>query len=240
MGDLDVVEKEEAIVHGIVPELWADISYMDIRQSLMGLEIPYLDNEGMWAVGLSIQDQLRNHDSVVGRLSERSDPPLGGGQVRRVQCECLVLWVPGGSGFQPSDIGSVTQLGLRVAADDLVLLGTLEEELMLLGSSLLLECLQEHGIVQAVWRRLADELIGSVVLLFAPLVLDRELSQRLGPSQGSFKPLGPAAEVVLGLVENWITLKNLQNLGSPIEHFVGEQERGKLVDVEVRTRSFLF
>jgi hypothetical protein len=51
----------------------------------------------------------------------------------------LVVGVPGGSGLEAADVGSVAQLGLGVASDDLVFLGGLEEELFLLGGALFAE-----------------------------------------------------------------------------------------------------
>lgn len=51
----------------------------------------------------------------------------------------FVVRIPGCSGFQASYIRTVTQLGLCIASDDLVVLGFPEKQLMLFRSSLVSE-----------------------------------------------------------------------------------------------------
>jgi hypothetical protein len=109
---------------------------MDILERLMSLKVSNLDDERMRAVWLAGNDQLRHHDGVVGSLSQSTNPPFGCRQVRGVDNECLIRGIPSSSGFQTSDIGSVTQLGLGIAPNVLVGLCRLKEELVLFGRSL--------------------------------------------------------------------------------------------------------
>lgn len=91
----------------------------------------------------------------------------------------------------------MAQLRLRVAADDLIFLSALEEELVLFGSALLpesnldaqldvsaqslgLHTDQEHAGVQPIRRGLADQVISRMQLLHIPLVLLSQLLQALG------------------------------------------------------------
>ena len=56
-----------------------------------------------------------------------------------------------------SDIGTVSEFGLRITADNLVFLCLFEKQLVLFWSSLFAEGDEEHAGVQAVGSRLADE-----------------------------------------------------------------------------------
>lgn len=139
MGDLEVVEEEETVVHGVVAEFWTDVSYVYTIQWLMCLQIPNLHNEWVWSVRLSVKDQLGHDDGVGCCAAEGTDPPLGGGEVWRVNNEGLVGWIPCGGSLETADVGAVTELGLGVAADVFVGFSWLEEELLLLLGGLVLE-----------------------------------------------------------------------------------------------------
>lgn len=147
---LVVVEQQEAVVHGVVAELGADVANMNALQRLVGLHVADLDNEGVRSVGLALDDQLGHNAGVVGHLSERANPPLARRDMRRVDGEGLVLGVPGGGGLETTHVGSVAQLGLGVATDDLVLLSGLGKALLLLGSSLVLQSNLISSVQEAV------------------------------------------------------------------------------------------
>jgi len=76
VGDLDVVEEEETVVHGVVTELGTDVAHMDVLEGLVGLHVANRHDEGVRTVGLAIDDELGDDNSVVGCLAERTDPPL--------------------------------------------------------------------------------------------------------------------------------------------------------------------
>ena len=50
MGDFDVAEEEEAVVHCVEAEFGADVTDVDVRKGLVRLEVAHLDDEGVWAV----------------------------------------------------------------------------------------------------------------------------------------------------------------------------------------------
>lgn len=105
----------------------------------MCLQVTDLDNEWVGTEVLAIDVQLGHHHGVVCCAAKRSNPPLGGCQCGGVDGESLIVGVPGGGGLQTTDVGSMTKLSLRIAADDLVFLSALEEKLVLLGGSLFAE-----------------------------------------------------------------------------------------------------
>jgi hypothetical protein len=137
--DLDVVEEEEAVVHGVVTELGTDVANVDVLERLVGLEIADLDAEGGRAVRLALDDQLRHDNCVVGSAAQRTNPPFACREMGRVDGEGLVVLVPCGGRLEAADIGAVAQLCLRIAADDLVVVGLGEPLLLLLGGTLLAE-----------------------------------------------------------------------------------------------------
>lgn len=153
MGDLDVVEQQETIIHSakvvispsasqrvrtdlLVAKLGTNIAHIYIIQGLMGFEVTDLHNEWVRTVVLAINKQLGHNHSVIGRAPERSDPPLRSSQCWGVDGECLIVGVPGGGGFQTAHVRSVTQFCLRIAADDLVFFCAFKEQLVLLGGAL--------------------------------------------------------------------------------------------------------
>jgi hypothetical protein len=137
--DFDVVEEQETIVHGVVTEFGANVTNVDVLERLVGLQIADLDAEGSRAVGLALDDQLRHDDCVVGSAAQRTNPPFACREMRRVDGEGFVVLVPGGGCLETTNVGAVAQLCLRIAADDLVVVGFGEPYFLLLGGTLLAE-----------------------------------------------------------------------------------------------------
>jgi hypothetical protein len=137
---LDVVEEKETVVHSIIAELGTDVTNVDIRKRLMGLHVADLDDERSRAVRLALDNELSHDHGVVGSAAERADPPLAGSQVWGVDGEGLVFLVPCCCGLESTNVGSVTQLGLGVTSDDLVVLGLGEPLLLLLFGTLSGKC----------------------------------------------------------------------------------------------------
>ncbi len=107
MWDLNIVEEEETIIHGIIPNFWSDITNIPPFQGFVSLHIPYRDHERMRAVIFATNDELSHHRGVIGRTTQRTDPPFGGGQRWGMHYEDLAFSVPGSGGFEGSHIGSV-------------------------------------------------------------------------------------------------------------------------------------
>jgi hypothetical protein len=158
VGDLDLVEEEETVIHSVVTliaslalvlpflglravtyEFWSNISDVNTVEGLVSLQVSDLDNEGVWSKGLSVEDKLRHNHGVVGGAAQRANPPFRGSEMGGVNDEGLVGGVPGGGSLKTTNVGAVSQLGLGVATNVLVVLCWLKEELVLFGSSLVSE-----------------------------------------------------------------------------------------------------
>jgi len=159
--------------------------------------------------------------------------------MRRVKSKGLILRVPSSSRLQTSNIRTVTQLSLRVATNNLIIPGLLKEKLVLNGGTLFLKCLQEHRRVQTVRGRFADEVIRSVILLLAPLVLIAKTLQVLGSLEGSLKTICASAKVILGLIKHGVCLKNLKNSIIALKNFFCEEECRELINIDVGLSAFL-
>ena len=59
-------------------------------------------------------------------------------------------------------------------------------------------------------------------------MLDLQLPQFLGPGQGCLESVNAAIEVVLGLVEDLLGLKNIQNTILALQDLLGEKKIGQL------------
>ena len=147
--------------------------------------------------------------------------------------EGLVVLVPCSSCLQSSYVGAVTQLGLRVAANVLVVLCGLEELLVLLGVALVSEGDQEHALVQAVGTRLGDQLVGNALVVHLPAVLDLQLPHLLAAGQRGLESIDAAGEVVLGLVEHLLTLEDLEDGGLLLAAGLCVEEVCEAFDVDI-------
>lgn len=70
----------------------------------MCLEVPDLNDEWVWAIRFALDEQLRHDYSIVRCPSQSTNPPFGSGQVWGVDCEGLIIVVPGGSRLETSDV----------------------------------------------------------------------------------------------------------------------------------------
>lgn len=146
--------------------------------------------------------------------------------MRRMDGKCLVFRVPRRCRFETSYIGTMTKLGLCVAANELVVVSLLQEGLVLLWRALLVDCdlclsasetlpgklgmtYHEHTLVQPIWARFADQLGGRPVLGLVPSILDFEVSEPLSPGQGSLKTFHPPSEIILRLIEHLLGLEHI-------------------------------
>ena len=93
--DADVVEADEAVVERrkAAVGLGTDVADRQARQDLVRLAITQLDDEEVRAARLTAGDELGLNDAVSGRDAGLPDPPLGRGQMRRVDLELLRLRV---------------------------------------------------------------------------------------------------------------------------------------------------
>lgn len=180
----------------LVSEFGSDIADVDVGQRLVRLEVPDGNNEGMRAVGLVVDDQLGHDDGMVGSAAQRANPPLRSRQVWGVNDEGFVLGAPDGQRLKPAHVGAVAQLRLSIASHVFVVGRLFVEELLLLGSALVAESdltgglagrsdvgvggwYQEHALVQAIGRGLADQVGGTAEVILGPAVLDGQLAQFL-------------------------------------------------------------
>lgn len=123
-------------MHLLVAKLGSNVTYIDILQRLVGLEIPNLDDKRMRTEVLATNVKLRHDDGMVGSPAQRANPPLRRGQRRAVDGEGLVVGVPGSRGLQTTHVGTMAQFRLRIATQDLVPLSAFQEKLVLFRSTL--------------------------------------------------------------------------------------------------------
>ncbi len=65
-------------------------------------------------------------------------------------------------------------------------------------------------------------------------MLNRKLLQPLGPGQRRLEPIDSTGEVILRLVEDFLTLQDLQDARLSVQNLLGEDEVAELLDIEVR------
>jgi len=137
--DLYFVEEEETVVHGVVTELGADVTNVDILERLVGLEVSDLHNKGVRAVRFALDNELSHDDGKVGSAAKRTDPPFRSSQSGRVDDESLVFFVPRRRRLESSHVGAVAELRLGVTANVLVVPSLCEELFVLLWGALIAE-----------------------------------------------------------------------------------------------------
>ena len=91
-----------------------------------------LDHKWQYTVIVAVHYATREYYSVVRPLAHSSWPVLGAGYCWRVDNKLIGLQVKGRSGFEPSDIGSMAKLSLRVAPNFLQSFNVVEPQLVLL------------------------------------------------------------------------------------------------------------
>jgi hypothetical protein len=194
---LDLVEEEEAIVHGVVAKLGTDISNVNVVEGLVSLQVSDLNTEGGRAVRLAANHELSHHNGIVGSATKRTDPPFACCEMRGVDGESFVIGVPCSRGFQSAYVGTMAKLSLGVASNDLVVVGQSEPLFLLLGCTLLPECdlmisitcakgfaertYFEHAVVKTIRTRLTNQLRSGSEFLQVPIVLLLQDSQSLLP-----------------------------------------------------------
>lgn len=92
--------------------------------------------------------------------------------------------------------------------------------------------------MQTVWAWLADELIGSELVLLSPVVLDLQLPQPLGPGESRLESIYSSSKVVLRLVEHFLVLQDLEDALFPVNLLLPEHEQGELVNGDVGLGAF--
>lgn len=66
MGNLDLVEEQEAVVHGVVPKLGPNVANMDVLQWLVSFQVSDLHDKRVRPIGFTINDELRHYNGMVG------------------------------------------------------------------------------------------------------------------------------------------------------------------------------
>lgn len=92
---------------------------------------------------------------------------------------------------------------------------------------------QEHALVQAIWTRLADQVVGNNLVLLRPAMVHGDLAELLRAGKGGLESVDTASKDVLGLVKDLFVLEKLEDAPLPVETLLGEQEAGQALDVDV-------
>jgi len=124
------------VEYSLISEFRSNVTDVDVLQRLVSLHITDLNDERVRTKVLAADVELCHDDSMVGRPSERANPPFRRSQGRAVDGEGLVIGIIRSCGFQTTNIRTMAQFSLCVASNDLVLLRAFEEKLVLFWCSL--------------------------------------------------------------------------------------------------------
>lgn len=112
-----------AIVHLVetVVGLGSDISNLNSRERLMVVKGAKRDHKDVSAIIFTLNKDPSLHDGMGTQSAQTSDPPLGSRERCAVDLPLVGLLDKGGSGLELGQVGSVAQLCLGVASDNLEL-----------------------------------------------------------------------------------------------------------------------
>lgn len=150
-----------------------------------------LNDEEMGTFVLAVEDQARLDDAVRRHHAEGADPPLGRADGTRTEDERVLLRVIRRSGLELLHVRTVGQLGLEVAAEDLVAEALGKPLALLLVRPLGLDDGGERDLVQVESERLVDERKRRVVLFRSPVLLVDKGKEVAGQAEPAFELLRP-------------------------------------------------
>lgn len=150
-----LVSGHSYIMQGEPPIVFADeahfrthISRLDAWKVLMGIPVSYLDDKRSDSIvicGSVIYDNQPGKDQGVIRVSAHfSRPPFSRGDRWHVDHELVSLLIEGCRGLKTRNVRAMPQLGLRVASENVLLLGHRDPLLSLFIIAKLLDGLREH------------------------------------------------------------------------------------------------
>lgn len=117
-----MVKRCPRCVSGCVSEFGAQITRLKAFDALESFSASVLNNKGLYPIVLSVNYASCEDTSMRRESTEITRPVLGGLIVGGVNDPLISGFIQGRGGLKLSDIGSVSQLGLNVAPDDLMLL----------------------------------------------------------------------------------------------------------------------
>lgn len=112
-----------AIVHLVktVIGLGSDISNLNTREGPVVVKGAKRDHKDVSAIIFTLDKDPSLYDGMGTKSTQTSDPPLGSRERCAVDLPLVGLLDKGGSGLELGQVGSVAQLCLGVASDDLKL-----------------------------------------------------------------------------------------------------------------------
>lgn len=119
-GDPHVFKGGPTVILTRVAKFRAQISSLNAWESLISIKISELNHEAVDTVLLAIDHQFAEARCMGCKPTQISRPPLGRGRCRTIDHKFVSGSVKGRSSFQGGDIGSVTELSLAIATQDLM------------------------------------------------------------------------------------------------------------------------
>lgn len=126
-----MIKHEQTVVCNVETGFGTNVSNSATWKRLTCLNVPDGNKERVGSSALALGDELTHDDGMICGSTQTTTPPLTGSERRGVDDKLLSVGVVCGGGLQALDIGAVAQFCLGVAADDLKLLGFLEEQFLL-------------------------------------------------------------------------------------------------------------
>lgn len=139
-----------AVVHLVetVVGLGSDISDLNTREGLMVIKGAKRDHKDVSAIIFTLNKDPGLYDGMGTKSTQTTDPPLGSRERCAVDLPLVSLLDKSGSGLELGQVGSVAQLCLGVASDDLELFCGRDPLFDLLLGSLRCDDRDEGAVVQ--------------------------------------------------------------------------------------------
>jgi hypothetical protein len=115
------VEFHVAIVGGVKCDLGTAVTHLNTLKCCMSLHISDLDQEGMYALVLSLTYEFCVKNTVSSRLAETSRPEFDALDVWSMENEFLRIRIKSCCRLQILDVGAMADLGLRISSRNLEL-----------------------------------------------------------------------------------------------------------------------
>jgi len=117
-GNAHFVERGPSVVLGAVANLGSEITTLNTGEDFPRLHVPDLYHEGLHTVFISIDDETGEDDSMATEAAKVAWPVLGGLNARSIDDELVCGHVKRGSSQKASDVRTMADLCLSVAAED--------------------------------------------------------------------------------------------------------------------------
>ena len=148
----------------MVSKLWTDISSINPWKVVLILVSDWYEKRLNSTVFI-LYNCLCIDQSPIGNQSELSGPEFSSGDWRTVDNKLLCFFIKSCDGFKTSDIGSMSNLSLGIASNNLIIDGFLKEKINLFWSTHEFDTFGEHQCADRSRQLMVGRCHGVQVLL---------------------------------------------------------------------------